>query len=95
MWLMFQEYASLKEITPAMIKHYWTEMLLAVQVIHQVSALEEVGTVRHQRVQEFVKGCSRGGGVPPPKKKINHVYLKKKTPLNKSSQPTEPSYFYK
>ena len=69
---MFQEYASLKEITPAMIKHYWTEMLLAVQVIHQVSALEEVGTVRHQRVQEFVKGCSllkRGTGPPPQKKK--------------------------
>lgn len=32
---LLKEYASRKEITPAMIKHYWTEMLLAVQVIHK------------------------------------------------------------
>jgi hypothetical protein len=36
-YFMLQKYASSQEITPAMIKHYWTEMLHAVQVIHKVN----------------------------------------------------------
>ena len=33
---LLKNYALHKEITPAMVKHYWTEMLHAVNVIHKV-----------------------------------------------------------
>ena len=33
---LLKNYAMQKEITPAMVKHYWTEMLHAVSVIHKV-----------------------------------------------------------
>jgi hypothetical protein len=33
---LLKNYAIHKEITPAMVKHYWTEMLHAVNVIHKV-----------------------------------------------------------
>ena len=32
---LLKKYSNNREITPIMIKHYWTEMLHAVSVIHQ------------------------------------------------------------
>merc|ERR1712098_138563 len=32
---LLKKYSNRREITPAMIKHYWTEMLHAVSVIHK------------------------------------------------------------
>ena len=34
-----------QEITPAMIKHYWTEMLQAVSVIHKAGIIHKVGSI--------------------------------------------------
>merc|ERR1719225_253200 len=38
---LLKKYASKEEITPAMIKHYWTEMLQAVSVIHKAGIIHK------------------------------------------------------
>jgi len=37
--LLLKKYNANREMTPAMVKHYWTEMLHAVQVIHKVGII--------------------------------------------------------
>ena len=40
---LLKKYASKEEMTPAMIKHYWKEMLHAVSVIHRNGIIHKVG----------------------------------------------------
>ena len=38
---LLKKYANNKELTPAMIKHYWTEMLHAVSCIHKMGIIHK------------------------------------------------------